>query len=150
MIRGLLRRPTPRHDDCGWNSPTHTEIALISELRNNSRVRVRVARLATALTTSSLLAVQTASTQDAKPIVIRLCRPATGQARNRGSPACRGYGPAKLIAASGRSEGCLEHSTRKSPTANKTAIAAQITTLLSSRSLFADSEAFNVESVVVT
>ena len=40
MIRGLLRRPTPRHDDCGWNSPTHTDIALISELRNNSRVRV--------------------------------------------------------------------------------------------------------------
>jgi hypothetical protein len=79
MIRGLLRRPTPHHDDCGWNSPTHTDIAHISELRNNSRVRVRVgiARLATALTISSLLAVQTAGTQDAKPIIIRLCRPAS-------------------------------------------------------------------------
>jgi hypothetical protein len=92
------------------------------------RVTVGVARLATALTISSLLAVQTASTQDAKP----------------------GLWTRQANCSIREERGCLEHSTRKSATANKTAIAVQMTTLFSSRSLFADSEAFNVESVVVT
>jgi hypothetical protein len=93
MIRGLLRRSTPRNDDCGWNSPTHTDLALISELRKNSRVRVGVARLATALTINSLTVQTWTSPQQT-------------------FAAGRGYGPAELVAASCRSEGCLEHSTR--------------------------------------
>jgi hypothetical protein len=57
---------------------------------------------------------------------------------------------AELVAASWRSEGCLEHSTSQSAIASKTAIAAQITAPFPRRSLFADSEAFNVENVAVT
>jgi hypothetical protein len=115
MILGLLRRSTPR--DCGWNSPIHADIALISELRKNSR-------LARALTLARRTRFRQASSRD--------------------------YGPAKLVAASGRTEGYLGHSTRKSAIAAKTVIAAQITTPLVRRSLSADSEAFDVESVVVT
>jgi hypothetical protein len=84
------------------------------------------------------------------PAIRRLCEPRKGQTGKRCSPRSCDYGPTKVVAASWRSEGYPEHSTGKSASANKTAIAEQITTLLARRSLVADSDAFIVESVVVT
>jgi hypothetical protein len=56
----------------------------------------------------------------------------------------------KPTAASSRSEGCLEHSARKTAVASKTAMAAQKTAPLPLRTLFAGSEGLNVENHVVT
>jgi hypothetical protein len=65
-------------------------------------------------------------------------RPPNGQAGNSCLPPSCAYGPAEFVAASWRSEGCLEHSTRKSAIANKTAMATQITTLLAWISIAVD------------